>query len=135
MITGCPSETKSSASAIKLPESKVNRTLMEKAASFASRVLRGWKEGDYNRIKAEETTPGLISALPPETQKTIYEEQIKPIYGSFDHLAYKETYMANGNHIFRFRGAFEKGIPEVRVVVTPEGLITGFWIRPWSDKI
>ncbi len=108
---------------------------MEKAATFGTKIIRGWIEGEFDLISSDEATAGMVSALPPENQEKIWKEQIYPAYGEFGRLSYKETYMAGGNHIFRFRGAFEKGSPEVRVVISPEGLVTGFWIRPWSETL
>jgi len=134
-VTGCPSQEGSPKSAVKIPESQVNRTHMETAASFATKLCNKWNRGEFEPIPSATATSQLISALPPERQKSMFEEQILPEYGEFRRLFYKETYTANGNHIFRFRGDFEKGGPEVRVTVTPMGLVGGFWIRPWSEEL
>ncbi|HDR91052.1 MAG TPA: hypothetical protein ENN75_02265 [candidate division Zixibacteria bacterium] len=134
-ITGCPSEGSAPKSAVKIPESQVNRTHMETAASFATRICNKWNDGVFEPISPVAATSQLISALPPERQKSMFEEQILPEYGEFKRLFYKETYIANGNHIFRFRGDFEKGGPEVRVTITPMGLVGGFWIRPWNEEL
>lgn len=134
-LTGCPSENGSPKSSVKVPESQVNRSFMETAASFATKLCNKWNRGEFDPISSSSATTQLISALPPEAQKKLFEEQIKPEYGEFRRLFYKETYTAGGNHIFRFRGDFEKGGPEVRVTITPMGLVGGFWIRPWSEEL
>lgn len=132
---GCPSQQTQSNAGVKLPESKVDRALMEKATVFGTKVCRGWDNERFDLITREESAPGFFESLSPEKQKSLFQNQIFPAYGAFKQLFYKETYVVGNNFVFRFMGAYEKDAPEVRVVLTSTGLVTGFWIRPWTEDL
>jgi len=108
---------------------------MEIAAKFASEVCKGWQEDDFNRLDSDRTTPELAQSLTPEKQEQIFVDQIFPVFGRFGQLYYKEAYSSGNKTIFRFKGAYEKGTPEIRVVIDKNDKVAGFWIRPWIDEL
>ncbi len=135
MFAACSEGSSAGQSGIKIPEQKVDRRQMELAAAFGSKMCRNWDSGIYETLDPDIATGAMVEQLTPERQREVFDEFIYPAYGNFRQLFYKETYSYGSNNIYRFRGAYEKDSPEVRVVITKEGKVTGFWIRPWSDEL
>jgi hypothetical protein len=120
---------------IKLAQNEVNSTQMMLASDYASGLLSNWISGVFNPIDESKVSSKLAKNLSPESQKAISEQQINPNFGRFIQLVYVETYKSSKEYIYRFKGVFERGEPEVRISVDKDNKVSGFLIAPWTNYI
>ena len=123
---------------IVLPSTKIDENLLRKAQSIASDLLTGWREGKFQHL-SDDFSLEMMAGLPPEDQKKAYDS-LRVLFGHFESLRFAEALMSPrlpGAVMFRFRGTFSgtKDNPEIRVVITDEGKITGFWVKHWVDQV
>lgn len=120
----------------KLAENQVNTVLRDASGAFASSYLERCRAGRFESL-GHEATDELRAALTPDKQR-LSHAAIAAELGEFQSLVYVETYRLKdepGSAIFRFRGNFSRGRPEVRVVRDAEGKVSGLWIKPWQDRL
>jgi hypothetical protein len=119
----------------RLPDGAVDAAQRRLAEGFARGYLERVRAGRFEPL-GDEATAEMRAAVTPDRQKESYEVLVANA-GGYESLAYVETWRgrSSGNTIFRFRGRFGKGAPEVRVVLDPAGRVGGFWVRPWKDGI
>ncbi len=117
--------------------SEVNR--IELAENLSRKLLEAQKSGSYYKLSESEATPTMINGLNEYLQKSTYS-QIKSMFGDFEDLKFEalKIYPKNGTSydIFRFKGTFEKSNEvEIRAVLYKEGKLSGFFLKPWNDKL
>jgi len=120
----------------KLPESQVNQALRDASLEFARSYLERRTAGVFEPL-GRQATEEMRTALTPEVQQQTHAE-LQARFGEFQSLDYVEAYRLEsvpGNTVFRFRGTFGKGRPEVRVTRNADGLVSGFWIKPWRQDL
>jgi len=120
----------------KLPEDQVNTALRDASREFANDYLERCKAGRFE-VLGNQATDELRAALTPELQQRAHAD-ITSLAGEYRSLTYVETYRIEGEPVttvFRFRGTFSAGRPEVRVVRDAEGKVSGLWIKPWQDSL
>jgi hypothetical protein len=119
----------------KLPEDQVNTALRDASQGFAADYLEQRKAGRFE-VLGNQVTDELRAALTPQLQRESHAA-ITAEVGDYESMTYVETYRITGEPgtmIFRFRGDFTRGRPEIRVVRDAEGKVSGFWIKPWRDR-
>jgi hypothetical protein len=120
----------------KLPEDQVNSALRDASMAFAMSYLEQHKAGVFTTL-GNQVTDAMRAGLTPEKQAASHAE-ITSLVGKYESLTYVATYRVvdePGTTIFRFRGTFTAGNPEVRVVHNADGKVSGLWIKPWRDEI
>jgi hypothetical protein len=123
---------------IVLPSEKIDENLLKKAEKVVSDLLSGWREGTFHHL-SDDFSLEMIAGLPPEDQRKAYDS-LRMLFGHFESLRFAEALISPrlpGAVMFRFKGTFSgtKDHPEIRVVVTDEGKITGFWVKHWADEL
>lgn len=119
----------------KLPENQVNTALRDASKAFASSYLERCRAGEFEPLGGQATDE-LRAALTPEKQRQSHGA-ITAQLGDYQTLEYVETHRLTdepGTTIFRFRGSFTRGRPEIRVVRDADGKVSGLWIKPWQDR-
>jgi hypothetical protein len=120
----------------KLAENQVNTVLRDASREFAAHYLERCRAGRFETL-GNQVTDELRAALTPEKQAASHAA-IAAEVGAYESLTYVETYRVAdepGSTIFRFRGQFTGGEPEVRVVRDADGKVSGLWIKPWRDRL
>ena len=123
---------------IVLPSAKIDQKLLKKAEKIASDVLSGWREGKFQHL-SDDFSLEMIAGLPPYDQEKAYES-LRMLFGHFVSLRFAEALISPilpDAVVFRFRGTFSgtEDHPEIRVVITKDGKITGLWVKHWTDEI
>ena len=75
--------------------------------------------------------------LPADKQRAAWDT-IRQAFGDYQSLTFNEALSSPqlAKHVvYRFRGTFTKGQPEVRVVTDPAGKVGGFFVLIWQDKL
>ena len=123
----------------KLSDEAVQREDIEMAQELTEKILSSMAEGDYYEFQEGEAIPMLEQQFNENMQEQQYQ-MIKNQFGEYQSgMMYQEAYEATqaGQKftIYRFRGEFSKGQPEVRVVFTPDQQLAGLRIVPWQDSL
>ncbi len=123
---------------IVLPSTKIDQTLLKKAQNVATDLLTGWREGKFQHL-SDDFSLEMIAGLPPEDQQKAYDS-LRVLFGHFESLTFAEALISPrlpGAVMFRFKGTFSgtKDNPEIRVVITDDGKIGGFWVKHWLDEL
>lgn len=121
-----------------VPPQQIDQTAKTKAMQVAQRLLTGWREGKFQPLP-EDFTVEMISGFPPQDQQAAYNN-LKALFGEFHSLEFVEAVtspMLPGHVLFRFRGKFSATAadPEVRVMMSAEKKVAGFWVRHWMDEV
>lgn len=108
------------------------KAMAEKAATA---TLEAWRSGQPAPL--DGFTQKMKTALPPAKQTQAYK-QITDRFGDFQSITFAGAVTSPQMPeytVYRFRGTFSKGRPEVRVVVDRSNKVAGFWIKNWNDTI
>ena len=123
----------------KLGEDQVSPDIITTAQQLAEAILSSMAEGSYYAFKEGEALPIVEQQFNEDMQKQQYQ-MIKSQLGEYQSgLEYQEAYSAEqaGQEftIYRFRGDFGQGQPEVRMVFTPDMQMAGLRILPWQEQL
>lgn len=123
----------------KLNEDQVVQGNIDKAQQLAEAILSSMAEGSYYAFKEGEALPVVEQQFNEDMQKQQYQ-MIKSQLGEYQSgLEYQEAYRAEqaGQEftIYRFRGEFGQGQPEVRMVFTTDMQMAGLQILPWQEQM
>ena len=120
-----------------VPDAEVNKAQKDTAEKYAQATLSSWAEDKYPE-PPETLSPGMRQANSPASQKSA-DKALEAEIGDFKSMTYVEAVRSVPAQfvLYRFKGTFSKGAQplEVRVVFDTDGKISGFWVRPWKDKI
>lgn len=123
----------------KLNEDQVSQEQITTARELADDILRSMAEGGYYAFKEGEALAIVEQQFNEDMQKQQYQ-MIKSQLGEYQAgLEYQEAYRAEQGGqeftIYRFRGDFGQGQPEVRMVFTPDMQMAGLRILPWQAQM
>lgn len=123
----------------KLNEEQLSKENINTAQQLADEILSSMAEGSYYAFKEGEALPIVEQQFNEDMQKQQYQ-MIKSQLGEYQSgLEYQEAYRAEqaGQEftIFRFRGDFGQGQPEVRMVFTTDMQMAGLQILPWQEQM
>jgi hypothetical protein len=120
-----------------IPAAQVDQARQTKAGEFATTLLQAWGRNEYPALGGD-ATDDLKKAHGAEAQKEA-DQQLEKAIGSFKSMSFAEANRSKPPklEIYRFKGAFDKTAEpvEVRVVLDPDGKVSGFWVKPWKDKL
>ena len=120
---------------VKLPADKVDKDHQEAAEQFGTDYFDNCGKGKCEEI-GDEAITAVRLGFPVAKQKAAYDAWVQS-YGEYQSLQYVEAIkITQGPEVvaFRFKGIFEKGQPEVRVVIDKDGKVAGFFVKPWLDQ-
>lgn len=121
----------------RLSEGSVDIAMKSRALHYGTAILESCKKGKAFALNGN-ATPGMERAFDAERQRSACG-QIRARFGDYRSLEYMETLISRGEgyQAFRFRGVFTgmNERPEVRVVLSREGRLAGFWIKPWRESM
>ncbi len=120
----------------KIPASKVDQKQKAFAEEWANKIMTAWEKGEYPQVGQEATREFRAGHNQIERQKAAHKF-VKGKVGKFQSLAFHEALRVkpDGGVVYRFRGDFERGEGEIRVVLDAEGKLNGHWIKPWRDQM
>jgi len=121
-----------------LPQSKVDPAMKNRAQQVIADLLTAWRDGKFEGLP-DDFSLDLMSALPPSDQKKAYDA-IRVLFGHFISLTFAEALVSPKYPdavMFRFKGTFSAtdDHPEIRVLMSNEGQVVGFWVRHWLDEV
>jgi len=121
---------------VRLSESEVNKTDMRHAQEVAGALILKMQASQFYPL-GEEATHRMRESFTPGEQNSAWR-QIHDLYGDYQSMRYVETWASRDglNHrIYRFRGSFSDGQPEVRVVMDAQNKLAGLWIKDWKEGV
>jgi hypothetical protein len=121
---------------VKIAPDQVDEAGRKAAEDFARSYEESRKAGVFEPL-GDEATAEMRAALTPEKQQQ-GQQSITANIGEFQSLEYVEAWRrvaGTQSTIYRLRGKFTKGEPEIRVVHDTAGKVSGFWVRPWRDSL
>jgi hypothetical protein len=120
----------------KIPAAEVNATQRAFAEGWGNKVMTAWAKGEYPTVGDEAVREFRAAHNNVERQKNA-ATHIHGFVGTFKSMAFYEALrsVAPKGTIYRFKGQFENGIGEVRVVLDADGKIMGHFIKPWRDEL
>ncbi|HEY3352410.1 MAG TPA: hypothetical protein VGQ83_04110 [Polyangia bacterium] len=121
----------------RVPADQVDPARRTTAEELATRILTAWNKHEYPFLGAEATAEFRRAHNNAAAQKAA-AANIEKRAGRFQSLAFAEELRSRPpqHDVFRFKGTFSDVSPvEVRVVLDPEGKVSGFWVRPWHDEL
>ena len=94
------------------------------------------KIGEFNEAGLAGEFDHRKEEIEEETSKGHYEDP-KGKVGTFKSMTFHEAQrtVPPKHTIYRFKGQFERGQAEVRVVLDHEGKLTGHFIKPWREHL
>lgn len=109
------------------------------AETISKKLLEAQKHGGYYKLNNEEATQTMVNGLNEELQKNSYG-RIKGLFGDFEDMKFDALVERLINNepfeIYRFKATFElNNDVEVRAVLNKEGKLSGFFIKPWDNKL
>jgi hypothetical protein len=119
-----------------VPAASIDQAQKAFAQKVADTTLKAWTKGRFAPVGAD-FNDAMKTGLPVEKQRQAWDT-IRQAFGDYQSVTFHEalTSPALAKHVvYRFRGVFTKGQPEVRVVTDPAGKIGGFFVLIWQDKL
>jgi hypothetical protein len=120
----------------RLPEGTVDQPERGRAQGFAEKIYRSCGSGHFDPLGDEATNEMRVDLSPAKQKQTCSYVQLT--FGDYNSMDYVETWTGGASvRIYRFKGHFSKtsDTPEIRIVVDKKGLVSGFWLKPWSDAL
>jgi hypothetical protein len=120
----------------KIPAGQIDQKQKAFAEQWATMIMTSWEKGEYPQVGQEATREFRAGHNQIERQKTAHK-YVRTRVGKFQSLAFYEALRIKpaGGVVYRFKGDFERGEGEIRVVFDPEGKLNGHWIKPWRDEM
>jgi hypothetical protein len=119
-----------------VPAGSVDQAQKAFAQKVADTTLKAWTKGQFAPLGADFSDQ-MKAALPAEKQRAGWDA-IRQAFGDYQSVTFSEALTSPqlAKHVvYRFRGIFTKGQPEVRVVTDPAGKVGGFFVLIWQDKM
>jgi hypothetical protein len=115
---------------------QVDQPMKVQVTEMAEQILTGWNQGNFKNFDDENATAQFQHSFTQEVQKQAWS-QISAMFGHFKGVELEQVWQMPAQKIifFRYRGEFEKGNPEVRIVLNQEHKLAGLFIKPWQDKL
>ncbi len=117
----------------KISPDQIDAAERAQAEEVASVTLTAWMDGQFQPLGDEFSEP-MRTKLRPDAQERS-ATTLKGIFGEYRSIEFAEAWTLNEVTIYRFKGTFTKGQPEVRVNMDKQGKVGGFWCRYWADDV
>ncbi len=123
----------------RIPDAEINPQRLAFVSSLTDRILLAQQGGGFYRLSAQEADVAMQNGLTEAIQKQAYA-QLKGTFGEYQGLVFDEMLIpreGTSYEIYRFRGQFGSsgtGV-EIRAVLNPEGKLSGFYYKPWNDRL
>ena len=120
----------------KIPAGQINQAQKAFAEDWGNKIMTAWEKGEYAQVGQEATREFRAGHNQIERQKAAHKF-VKGKVGKFQSMAFHEALRTKPPQgvVYRFKGDFEKGEAEVRVVLDPEGKLNGHFVKPWRDHM
>ncbi len=120
----------------KIPAQQVSESQKKAAEEWATKTLTAWDKGEYPQV-GQEAIREFRAGHNDEKRARAIHKFVKGKVGKFQSLSFQEALRSQPPQtvVYRFKGDYERGEPEVRVVFDLEGKLAGFFIKPWHDKM
>lgn len=120
----------------KIPASQINQAQKKFAEEWATRTMTAWEQGKYPQV-GQEATREFRGIHNDEKRQRAIHKFVKGKVGKFQSLSFHEAVRTKPPQTiaYRFKGDFEQGEPEIRVVFDLEGKLANHVVKPWHDKV
>ncbi|MBI5480776.1 MAG: DUF3887 domain-containing protein [Deltaproteobacteria bacterium] len=120
----------------KIPAGEINQAHKAFAEQWGNKIMTAWEKGEYPQVGVEATKEFRAAHNQEERQKAAHKF-VKGKVGAFKSMTFHAALRSKPPKgvVYRFKGEFEKGEAEVRVVLDLEGKIIGHFIKPWRDEM
>ena len=120
----------------KIPAGQIDQKQKAFAEQWATNIMTSWEKGEYPQVGQEATREFRAAHNQVERQKAAHKF-VKGKVGKFQSMAFHEAVRSKPPQtvVYRFKGDFEKGEAEVRVVFDLDGKLTGHFLKPWHDQM
>ena len=120
----------------KIPAGQINQAQKTFAEEWGNKIMTAWEKGEYAQVGQEATREFRAGHNQIDRQKAAHKF-VKSKVGKFQSMAFHEALRTKPPQgvVYRFKGDFEQGEPEVRVVYDLEGKLAGHFVKPWRDEL
>jgi hypothetical protein len=120
----------------KIPAGQVNQAQKAFAEEWGTKIMTSWEKGEFPQVGQEATREFRSGHNQIDRQKAAHKF-VKGKVGKFQSMAFHEALRTKPPQgvVYRFKGDFEKGEGEIRVVLDAEGKLAGHFIKPWRDEM
>jgi hypothetical protein len=120
----------------KIPQLQINQAQKQFAEDWATKTMTAWDKGEYPQV-GQEATREFRAGHNDEKRQQAAHKFVKGKVGKFQSLSFHEALRSKPPQsiVYRFKGDFERGEAEIRIVFDLEGKLNGHWIKPWRDKM
>jgi hypothetical protein len=120
----------------KVPAAEIDQARKAFAEQWGNTIMTAWEKGEYPQVGVEAVREFRAGHNQVERQKAAHKF-VKGKVGAFKSMTFHEALRSKPPKgvVYRFKGEFEKGEAEVRVVLDLEGKIQGHFVKPWRDEM
>jgi predicted small lipoprotein YifL len=120
----------------KVPDAEVDATQRAFAEGWGAKIMTAWSKGEYPTV-GDEAVPEFRAGHNNVARQKAAAGVFKRNVGDFKSMTFYEAQRTVPPKltIYRFKGQFENGVAEVRVVLDRAGKIAGHWVKPWRDEL
>jgi hypothetical protein len=120
----------------KIPPGEVDQARKAFAEQWGNTIMTAWEKGEYPQVGVEAVREFRAGHNQEERQKAAHKF-VKGKVGAFKSMTFHEALRSKPPKgiVYRFKGDFEKGEAEVRVVLDLEGKLIGHFVKPWRDEM
>ena len=120
----------------KIPAGELNQAQKAFAEQWGNTIMTAWEKGQYPQVGVEAVKEFRAAHNQEERQKAAHKF-VKGKVGAFKSMTFHEAVRSKPPKgiVYRFRGDFEKGEAEVRVVLDLEGKLIGHFVKPWREEM
>ncbi len=123
----------------KILESEINEQRLSFVAELSDRILTAQQGGGYYQLSEQEADVAMRNGLTESVQKQAYS-QLNRSFGEYKGLIFDELLIpieGTAYEIYRFRAQFGSSATgvEIRAVLNPEGKLSGFYYKPWRERL
>jgi len=120
----------------KLPLDEVDQQQQNLVLKLADETLSRWNKEDFSEFSSDISTPEFKKQFSTSVQKNAWQ-QISGMFGQYKAVKLEQVYELGNQQlkIYRLKGSFDKGNPEVRMVLNQNDQLAGMFIKPWQDNL
>jgi hypothetical protein len=121
-----------------IPAAELDAKKKASAEEMGTRILSEWAKDEYKELGSEANEEFKKAHNSVDGQRTS-DKAIEKSLGSFKSMTFHEALRTKDKkaEAYRFKAVFDKTSDpvEVRVVLDPQGKLSGLWVKPWKDKL
>jgi hypothetical protein len=120
----------------KIPAGQINQAQKKFAEDWGNKIMTAWEKGQYPQV-GQEATKEFRGGHNDEKRQQAVHKFVKGKVGKFQSMTFHEARRSNPPQtvVYRFKGDFEQGEPEIRIVFDLEGKLAGHFVKPWHDEM